>query len=172
MNKTTTVSALFLAGAMLVSSIEVRADAVPAFDTRAKFIIAAAGTIFAGWASLYARKSEKEFKTRYSPEQTRKVSKILTTDYMKNAWYYVADEIIGQRKTSSVLKVKADGKIYPSEDAPAYGLLGNVDAYAAPLAESAKKFTEPLFQAGALWFFIKNFAQNPSVETATKAPRA
>lgn len=175
MNKTTTVSALFLAGAMLLSSVEVKAQAAPAgniFDTRAKLILAAAGTLIAGWATLYSRKSEKEFNTRYSAEQTRKVSRIFTKDYAKNLWYFMVDEVIGQRKQSSTLKVKGDGKIYPSEDAPAYGVLGNIDAYAAPLAESAKKFTEPLFQVGSLWFFVKTFAQNPSVETATKAPRA
>lgn len=172
MNKTTTVSALFLAGAMLLSNIEIKAEAAPAFDGHAKLIIAAAGTIVAGWAALYSRKSEKEFKTRYSPEKTRKVSRLLTKDYAKNLWYFVIDEIVGQRKQSSALKVRPDHKIYPGEETPAYGLLGNIDAYAAPLAESAKKFIEPFTQAGMLWMFVSKFAKERTFASATTAPKA
>lgn len=180
MNKTTTVSALFLAGAMLLSNIEVRAEeaaapaiaAVKGFDTTSKFILAATSVIIAGWASLYSRKSEKEFKTRYSAEKTRKISRMLTKDYVNNLWYFLVDEVVGQRKQSSSLKAKSDGKIYPSEETPAYGLLGSIDAYAAPLAESAKKFIEPFTQAGLLWMFVSKFAKERTFASATTAPKA
>lgn len=136
MNKTTTVSALFLAGAMLLSSTG--ASAIEC--TMPSRTTLAAAAVLSAFGMLYTRKSEKEFKSRFSAEKTRNVSGIFTTDYIKNAWYFIADEVIGQRKQSSAVKVKEDGKVYASEETPAHGVLGTVDAYVAPAVEGAKTY--------------------------------
>jgi hypothetical protein len=172
MNKTTTVSALFLAGAMLVSSCPTVVHAKDEGLSRgATLVIAGVAPVVAGWILLYSRKPVKEFKTRYSPEQTRNIRKFFTKAYFTNIWHYVKDEVIGQRQQSSSLKMREDKKIYPSEETPAYGLLGTIDAYAAPFAESASKFTAPFLGAHVLWGYLKTFATkvaDPKAEEAKK----
>ncbi len=169
MNKKTSVSALLLGGAILLSSCSIVAGDKSTETPKkllttlhSRLILGAIIPVVAGWALLYTRKSEKDFQSRYSAEKAKQVSKIFTKDYMKNLWYGIYDEIIGQRKQSSTLKCK-DGKIFPSEDTPAYGALGTIDSYAAPLAESAKKFTEPFMAVTALWLALKTFATDYGV---------
>jgi hypothetical protein len=169
MNKTTTVSALFLAGAMLLSSCPTVVHAKDEGLSRgATLVIAGIAPVVAGWIMLYSRKSEKEFKTRYSPATTKNFKKIGTREYWINILRYVQDEIIGQRKQSSALKAKSDGKIYPSEETPAYGVLGTIDAYAAPFAESATKFTAPFLGAHVLWGYLKTFANKATGQEEPK----
>lgn len=175
MKRTAKVSGILLGAAILATSCPVAAmergtRENPIYYKEAKeekeFNLSAhSGLIFgailpvvAGWALLYTRKSEKDFQSRFSAQKAKQVSKFFTKDYMQNLWYFIYDELVGQRKQSSALKTKEDKKIYTSEETPAYGVLGTIDSYASPLAESAKKFTEPFVSVMALYIVLKEFA--------------
>jgi len=160
---------------MLVSSCKVNAAGeapeLP-LSPRAQIALAAMIPVVASWIMLYGRKSEKEFTSRFNSKKVSQVSKFYTKDYLANLWYGFYDEIIGQRKQSSALKMKEDKKIYPSEETPAYGVLGNVDAYLAPFGEAASKFTAPVLAAVLLWNNLKKAAHTAAKQSERIVPVA
>lgn len=203
MNKRTTISALFLGAAILVTNcpiaamegpgtskenpiyfMEVKDERPLVLSTGAKIALGAMLPVVAGWILLYSRKSEKEFTTRFDSAKVTNPSKLFSKDGVKNLWYFISDELIGQRKLSSTLKMREDKKIYPSDETPAYGVLGKIDATAAPLAEAAAKFTAPFTGIAALWIAMKHGAHKaaavipvrvkeaPAVEPVVEAEQA